>query len=149
MRPQRLQRRSAPGFRLPDGTVCVDQTNKTFGNPWRIGDEGVPDAATAVALYEAALRRVLDNKRGGDLNPLWDRFTSAEDARWALEELRGHDLACYCGADVACHADALLRLLDEIPPMEIHDPAEIYAGLIKATLDAPGSPFLGREARHG
>jgi hypothetical protein len=60
----------------------------------------------AVQLYEKDLSTLL----GGE-EPL------AEQARWRLAFLGGHDLACWCPLDQPCHADVLLELAnpDERP----------------------------------
>ena len=81
---------------MPAGCVYVGRPS-FWGNPfdWTCGDNG------------------------------WDREAAVEDYRhWINErawlqdalrmkaqtELRGKDLACWCGLDCACHADVLLEL---------------------------------------
>ena len=59
-----------------------------WGNPFRIGRDG--DRATVIAKYERWLADQHHQLR-------------------ALDELRGHDLVCFC-APRACHGDLLLRL---------------------------------------
>lgn len=59
-----------------------------WGNPFRIGRDG--DRVTVIAKYERWL---------ADQHHLLR----------ALDELRGHDLVCFC-APRACHGDLLLRL---------------------------------------
>jgi hypothetical protein len=62
--------------------------------------EGVPDRATAVALYAAWVEAFRQRDPVGF-------------ERW-LAPLRGHDLACYCPLDGGpCHAYTLLRLAAE------------------------------------
>lgn len=39
--------------------------------------------------------------------------TYGKNWRKKLEELRGHDLLCYCVPDEPCHADALVKLANE------------------------------------
>ena len=58
------------------------------GNPFRIGIDG--DRTAVIAKYECWLRYQHHLLR-------------------ALDELRGHDLLCFC-APKACHGDLLLRL---------------------------------------
>jgi len=45
MMPSRIQLSRRRGWRLPATAVKVDRSTR-WGNPFRIGDEGVPDAAT-------------------------------------------------------------------------------------------------------
>jgi hypothetical protein len=59
-----------------------------WGNTFRIGIDA--DRAAVIARYECWLR-------------------NQHHLLWALDELRGHDLLCFC-APKACHGDLLLRL---------------------------------------
>lgn len=86
---KRIQRRRTKGWKLPPGCVYVGRPTK-WGNPFRLGIDG--DAAGVVKLYR--------------LWALW----RLEQSPLFLDELRGKDLACWCGLDQACHADVLLEL---------------------------------------
>ena len=48
--PERIQLKRSKGWRMPPNTVKVDRTTR-WGNPYRVGMPGVPDRATAVALF--------------------------------------------------------------------------------------------------
>ena len=72
---------------IPAGAIYIGRGSK-WGNPFRIGPDG--DRATVVAKYGRWLR---------DQHHLLR----------ALDELRGHDLVCFC-APLACHGDLLLWL---------------------------------------
>ena len=85
--PQRIQRKRTKGYRMPDNTMSVARPGK-WGNPFRVGDPGVPDNQAAVDQYRAWLAQ-----QAVDLSPL-----------------RGKNLACYCRLDQPCHADVLLEL---------------------------------------
>lgn len=74
-----------PGGKKPENVVVVTRPGR-FGNPFKVGDPGVPDAATAVECFEG-MYGLIDG----------------------IEELRGKDLACYCPLDQPCHADVLLE----------------------------------------
>ncbi len=76
-----------PGGKKPDNVVIVARPSR-WGNPFKIGGEGVPDAETAVECFEG----------------LWG-VPPFDD----LSALRGKDLACYCPLDQPCHADVLLE----------------------------------------
>lgn len=132
---ERIQRQRTKGWRMPEGAIYVGRPTK-FGNPFRaykcdccgywdiVDDNGVTylvsheyvrqrsvraDSSTwttqamasreSVRLYESELTYWL----GGRMK--WDPEFAA-----AVEELRGHDLACWCPLDRPCHADILLAL---------------------------------------
>lgn len=106
--PQRIQMRRTAGWRKPPGVVYVGRPT-AWGNPWRVGGKahGALDPATAVAHYQDALLKA--ELRDPQDRALLDR----------LDELRGRDLACWCGLDQPCHADVLLHFANterEPPP---------------------------------
>lgn len=136
MTPQRIQLRRIPGWRKPAGAIVVARPSR-WGNPYVIGegqvgyvgpcwgsigrysrDETWADtnlgggltAEQAVELYRADLQSYIDDVT----NP--SPYLHAEDHAYigeivdALEDLRGHDLACWCHLDAPCHADVLLDL---------------------------------------
>ncbi len=96
--PKGVQLRRVRGYRKPPGAVVVTRRGH-FGNPFRVGDPGVPDNATAVRLFED-----------------WLLHSDDDRARWMrehLDRLRGRDLACSCKLGSPCHRDVLLRLANE------------------------------------
>jgi hypothetical protein len=123
--PKRIQRSRARGWRMPEGAVYVGRPTK-WGNPFRsyAPDEAVRLYRTAVmgampiAFAAGLVRHVsiieLANARIETLSSL------------PLAELRGRDLACWCGLcdrhkdgkplgvqcpDCRpCHADVLIEL---------------------------------------
>lgn len=111
--PIRLQLSRASGFRLhqlshaANGLPArrVDRATP-FGNPFKfIQDQGMivttsdEETAENAAPLVASYRRWLVNTRAGR--------AIAERAR---TELRGHNLACWCGLASPCHADTLLKI---------------------------------------
>jgi hypothetical protein len=89
-KPTRIQLSRKLGWRLPPNTVKVDRTTK-FGNPYpMLGDR---------AACVAAFRHWLETSLPGQ-----------EIAELARKELRGKSLGCWCGLDVPCHADVLLKI---------------------------------------
>jgi hypothetical protein len=96
--PQRIQLSRAKGWRMPAGTLKIDRTTR-WGNPFKVGTPGVPDAATAVVRFRELVAR-------GDVNRQHVHFT-AESIRAGL---RGHNLACWCPLGSPCHGDVLLEL---------------------------------------
>jgi hypothetical protein len=139
--PERIQLRRTKGWRKPDTAIVVARPSR-WGNPYVVGDPNVeftgaslgpgagfyrPDdprgcqfslppltAAQAVYLYRADLTDVL-----ADPDPYYDEL------RAALNELRGHDLACWCplvdgsGQPVPCHADVLLELTGDAQSSQV------------------------------
>lgn len=92
--PDRIQLSRAKGWRMPENTVKVARPT-VYGNPYRIGDKGVPDGEVAVYLYR-----------------LWLETTPDGQCALALikRHLRGKNLACFCKPGQPCHADVLLEL---------------------------------------
>jgi Domain of unknown function (DUF4326) len=93
---------------LPPGAKAIDRRGD-WGNPHKVGQPGVPDRATAAALYERdLLAGNLKGYRSG-------RALTIADAQ---RELRGHDLVCSgCQLDgLPCHGDVLLRYANAQQP---------------------------------
>jgi hypothetical protein len=76
---------------MPPNTMSVARPGP-WGNPYRVGDSGSPDAATAVGQFRAHL----------EANP-----SLVEKAR---QQLAGKNLACWCALSDPCHADVLLEI---------------------------------------
>lgn len=84
----RVQLSRRAGWRMPANTVKVARPTK-WGNPFAVAGHG---RTHAVHLYRGWLAGMVG---AGTLS---------------LAELRGRNLACWCKADEACHADVLLEL---------------------------------------
>lgn len=100
-KPHRVKLSRAKGSKIPPGSVRVTRPGM-WGNPFRVGDPGTPDAATAVVQFE----RVMEDC----LNP---RNPASKIMRAALRTIKGRNLACWCRLDQPCHAEVLLRLANE------------------------------------
>ncbi len=96
-KPSRIQLSRARGWRKPEGAVVVSRPS-VFGNPFK---PRLVDAEVCVRNYREWL-----SDAGGRFG-MPDRRAKLL-AR--LPELRGKDLACWCKAGAACHADVLLEL---------------------------------------
>lgn len=94
LKPVRVQLSRRRGWRMPENTVSVARPGR-YGNPFRIGDFGIPAAADAVARF----REWLDGRVVGPSQP-------------DISSLRGKNLACWCRLDAPCHADVLLELVN-------------------------------------
>lgn len=136
--PKRIQMRRSKGWRKPAGARYVGRPTR-WGNPFVVGEGqvgyvgpmrgsgagfyGASDywadvplhdgltAAEAVELYRDDLEATLSIPDDDE----WDAVARRDELRTALVELRGHDLACWCPLDQACHSTALLELANQDP----------------------------------
>jgi len=95
--PKRIQRRRTKGWRMPDGAIFVGRSTM-WGNPYRTGD------------YDPMMFGRLIGQ--GDVVRMFEWYAAdrlQKEPRW-LDELRGHDLVCWCPPDQKCHADILLAI---------------------------------------
>lgn len=102
--PRRITLSRAKGWRMPPNTVKVDRATK-WGNPHRVGECYVPDAAEAVRLFRIGM--------GADGSEAPCRPNPGSPCGRMLrdiEQLRGKNLACWCKPGEPCHADVLLEL---------------------------------------
>lgn len=107
--PRRLQLSRRRGAKLPAGAISVARPGR-WGNPFRISHEagnalwwvmvdrnrGIPFSTESAARRSAVT--------------MFRQGLAAEQIDQARRELRGHDLACYCGPAELCHADVLLEI---------------------------------------
>lgn len=102
--PKRIQRKRTRGWKMPENTVYVGRPSK-WGNPWKVSEMGdIAPYAMAMQNYWGWLLGYvkppeLESKR------VW--------IREHLHELRGKNLACWCGEGMLCHADVLLELANQ------------------------------------
>lgn len=101
--PRRVQLSRAKGWKMPANTVSVARPG-AWGNPFRVGDFGIPDNAAAVQRF----REWMDGRVVGPERPV-------------IRGLRGRNLACFCRLDQPCHADVLLELANASSPDETPD----------------------------
>ena len=105
--PQRIQLSRRKGWRMPENTVKVDRST-CWGNPWRVGEPGIPDAAEAVRRFRAA---VVGFESNGCFCPPVAHVDSDIGRIIAnIGQLHGYNLACWCPLGSPCHADVLLEL---------------------------------------
>lgn len=90
----RIQQKRAKGWRKPEGAISVARPSR-WGNPFPVARLGDPEAH----------REAIESFR---------RYLAAnpELVRQAGEQLRGHDLMCYCAPDLPCHAYVWLELVN-------------------------------------
>lgn len=117
--PQRVQLSRRKGWRKPEGTIVVARPGY-WGNPFAIGrtprehrerDPGLSDAGRLDRFDDD---HPLTRPEAIDSYRFWIPTAIGRSGRLraeeAREQLRGHDLACWCSLDGPCHADVLLEL---------------------------------------
>ena len=102
--PKRMQLRRTKGWRKPEGAIVVARPTR-WGNPWKLGPETIREEV--VDAYRAAIWRATTAVKMG-YKAVGETYIPSEQE--IQRELRGHDLACWCGLSVACHADVLLEV---------------------------------------
>ncbi|HEY5801135.1 MAG TPA: DUF4326 domain-containing protein [Burkholderiaceae bacterium] len=113
--PRRLQLSRAKGWRLPAHAVTVARPGR-WGNPFKVEVFG---RERAIALFRAALTgdwpgvEALPEEMRVEAQAGYEglRKKLGQDAVATVRaSLRGHDLACWCRLNEACHADVLLAI---------------------------------------
>jgi hypothetical protein len=120
MKPKRIQRRRAKGWKMPPNTVYVGRPTR-WGNPYFPGSgrsRGFFDKDMTPTEYEAHDRRV---------QVQWFRELMAEANMRSdfLAPLRGKNLACWCKLGDPCHADVLLELANKMERTEGIEPSSL------------------------
>lgn len=114
--PERIQRKRAKGWRMPEGAVSVTRPGK-WGNPFKVGmwfKKFTPDWY----VWTHGDSSAFGDQQVRDLEHSLELFNEYAEARvkwdkdW-LTPLRGKDLACWCGKGSKCHADTELRLANQ------------------------------------
>lgn len=102
MKPQRIQLSRKKGFDLQrvsmdlNGLPAVNCARPSkWGNPYKIGDEGIPDNMAAKCAFRNFTFRTAKG------------VVLMQDAKI---ELRGKNLACFCRLDQPCHVDVILEV---------------------------------------
>lgn len=106
--PERFQLRRTRGWRKPPGGISCARPGK-WGNPFTVASAMelgfAPSREEAQQVCVDAFRSWLEGKWA------WE-FTGGRERRERIladiEQLRDHDLGCYCGLDQPCHVDVLL-----------------------------------------
>lgn len=109
--PKRIQMTRQKPWRADNPDAVIVARPSKWGNPWRIGEEGIPDAAKAVRRFSAATRGFMSN--GSFCKPNAHPDSHIGRIIRDIDQLRGKDLACWCPLDQPCHGDVLLELANK------------------------------------
>jgi hypothetical protein len=130
--PKRIQRKRTKGWRMPPGAVSVCRPG-VFGNPFTCNKpHGCPrapcsccppnpmppegyccvDAFREYVLSGIEKRPACTRTLVGAAMAIVDEYKERDELVRRLPELRGKDLACWCG-EGPCHADILLELANQ------------------------------------
>jgi len=126
MTPSRIRLLRSKGWRIPANTVKVDRTT-AWGNPFDAREYGRDLALhlfdyTARGCWSPANVMDVDEPTSFMLHEAhcrWLRRIGGDPVARARAELRGKNLACWCGlprhggGDDACHAAILLKIANE------------------------------------
>jgi hypothetical protein len=114
--PNRIQRKRAKGWRMPENTVSVTRPGP-LGNPFL-----VRECREAFGYSDDTCRKQCVRAFRGWLSQDWREWWDSKESEERravvlarLPELRGKDLACWCALDQPCHADVLLELANAEP----------------------------------
>lgn len=124
---KRIQRKRTKGWKMPKNTVYVGRPTK-WGNPLRLrGDCIYIDAGWRrkytmnrwVYLMQGTLEDVVNyydlllngEYLGDDVDM---KHWNIKLRELNVNELRGKDLACWCGEKGHCHADVLINKINKI-----------------------------------
>lgn len=105
MKPRRIQRRRAKGWRSPANTVYVGRPSP-WGNPFVVGTHGTREQC--VELYKVLLSGHLMISSTSEHIAEQERVLRYVDKHY--RELKGRNVSCFCPIDKPCHADVLLAL---------------------------------------
>ena len=112
--PSRIQLRRTKGWRLPAGAINVARPGR-WGNPYSVASFG---RELAIRLFRQSVNGIWSADGVPDglvdeayvLHQAFTRKIGGHPVEAARTELKGHDLACWCSVDEACHADVLLAI---------------------------------------
>ena len=115
--PIRVQRSRKKGSKLPTNTKCVDRTTK-WGNPYKVNKH---DGRYYIEDNEGNCWGSLDgyaNKRTAMAKAV-ECYSGWIDGmvlskKLDINELKGHNLACFCELTKPCHANILIEKANDL-----------------------------------
>lgn len=130
MKPIRVQRKRTKGWKMPENTVSVTRPGK-WGNPFKIGhfylmgdnhkETGRFLPGATVIYMEASQEKYADERYESpktieDCITMYERYLKLIPERSINElknKLKGKSLACFCPLNKPCHADVLLKIVNQ------------------------------------
>lgn len=108
--PKRIQRKRTAGWRMPENTFYVGRPGD-LGNPFPVdvyGQEGAVDRHRRWITGHMSTLEMSQSStcHQGEISLV----TLRQIVQRLICNLRGKNLACWCGPDQKCHADILLEL---------------------------------------
>lgn len=112
----RIQRRRVKGFKTPPHSFYVGRPTE-FQNPFAVGKPiriewfdrfDIPDKA----IYFSRYKPVNDN---AEAVRLFEKYRLDNISTYALQRIANFDsLNCYCKPELPCHADSLIKRIQEL-----------------------------------
>lgn len=113
-KPHRVQRKRIKGYKMPPNTVSVTRPGK-WGNPFKIGSDAIDLPFVVAKRMTGEMGGKLIREQALEAFVIWcerhhDGHVFIEQAK---KELRGKNLACFCEIGDLCHADYLLKVVNQ------------------------------------
>ena len=111
---KRVQRKRVKGYKLPENTRCVNRGTK-WGNPFKVlfeSGQWVVKDENGNYYGGTFLEKEIASEKAVECYSQWIDG-QIEMKRLDLSELKGKNLACFCSLSSPCHADYLLKLLNQ------------------------------------
>lgn len=113
MKPVRIQRNHAQGWRMPADTVYVGRGSR-WGNPFRVGEKVCLQTANKWEWRISRPEHVCTTAAGAVTK--FATCLGLDDCMIAVvrRELKGKNLACWCEPGQPCHADILIEIANPV-----------------------------------
>ena len=123
---KRIQRKRIKGWKMPDNTISVTRPSD-YGNPFKIGHHYIKGGG---GIPRLGLQFIYTEAYDGYQDETYTTIKTIEESlewykwyvsTWSVgeidkikKELKGKDLACWCPLDKPCHADILIKLVNDV-----------------------------------
>lgn len=119
-KPIRIQLSRRKGWRMPPNTVKVCRPGR-HGNPWKIRQLSPSGRWVVEGPRAPMFGHMCGNEEGARLLAVklhresFDGPNGDQLRKQAQDDLRGKNVACFCGLNVPCHGDTLLEIANALP----------------------------------
>lgn len=109
--PERIQRKRTKGWKMPPNTVYVGRPTD-LGNPFPVDCYGQEGAVDRHKRWLTGHMSALEMSQSSTCHHGEISLVTLRQIALSLiaRDLRGKNLACWCGLNQPCHADVLLEL---------------------------------------